>query len=79
MSLDSRWGYEGIRYDVPFNDSSLADTIAVDVTRHIIGSDSLGQTGDLAVCDDTVLVVFDGGVDQHSSEFWSTFGLRYTF
>jgi hypothetical protein len=55
LTTDSRWAYAGIIYDVPFNDSSLAETTQVGIRRHIIGEDSLGQTADLVVCDDTVV------------------------
>lgn len=70
LSIDSRWRYEGIRYTVPFNDSSLADTSSLEISRHIIGMDSLGLIPDLVVSDDTVLFDSSGVVDTTIHRQW---------
>ncbi len=55
LTTDSRWHYQAYRYDIPFNDSSLADTIRQDIVRYVVGPDTLFNLPELVVVDDTVI------------------------
>jgi hypothetical protein len=70
LTMDSRWEYQGIRYTVPFNDSTLADTMSVEVIRHIIGPDSIGNNADLVVCDDSIVVESSDVLDSVIQRRW---------
>lgn len=41
LSDSSRWHYQGIRFLIPFNDTSLADTFSIDLFRNVIGIDTI--------------------------------------
>ncbi len=70
LTTDSRWEYSGIRYDIPFNDSSLADTVTKEIYRQIIGTDSLPGIADLIVCDNMVIIQHDDQVDTIMHRQW---------
>jgi hypothetical protein len=55
LTIDSRWEYEGMYFTVPYNDPSLADTMWFEVSRRIIGLDSLPELGEFYVCDDSTI------------------------
>jgi len=64
LTEGSRWEYNGLWHQVPFNDPSLADTATIEVCRHVIGEDSLSQ---LIVCDDTVITSWPAGGEADTS------------
>ncbi len=70
LTTDSRWEYDAIWHTVPFNDSSLADTVTREIFRHIIGPDSLPGIPDLIVCDDTIITYLEGEVDTFINRQW---------
>ncbi|UCE66838.1 MAG: hypothetical protein JSU85_02170 [Candidatus Zixiibacteriota bacterium] len=70
LTADSRWEYSGLWYKVPFNDSSLADTVRREIYRHIIGTDSLHEFADLVICDDTIITYVFGQVDTFINRQW---------
>ncbi len=70
LTTDSRWEYNVIWYQVPFNEPLLADTVTRDIYRHIIGLDSLPGIADLVVCDDTMITYAFGQVDTFINRQW---------
>lgn len=69
LTIDSRWHYQGYMHNIPFNDSSLADTIRQDVIRYVIGPDTFLNLPELLVVDDTVIsevgIVIDTSIFRH--------------
>lgn len=55
LTEGSRWEYSGLWYTVPIDSSFSADTIDLEIYRHIIGRDTLPGITGLIVCDDTII------------------------
>ncbi|UCC80782.1 MAG: hypothetical protein JSW64_05335 [Candidatus Zixiibacteriota bacterium] len=70
LTTDSRWEYDAMWHTIPFNDSSLTDTVTREIFRHIIGPGSLPGIPDLIVCDDTVITYLEGDVDTFINRQW---------
>lgn len=70
LSEGSRWEYQGILYLVPFNDTSLADTVVKEIYRHIIGPDTALPVQGLVLCDDTVITNVGGLLDTFITSRW---------
>jgi hypothetical protein len=57
LTTGSRWQYSKISYIEPFNNPSYADTDFFAITRDIIGADTLIDTLNLTLVDDTVVAL----------------------
>ncbi len=53
LTTDSRWEYTLNHYDIPFNDSSLADTQTFSIFRYVIGPDTLINSDQTIAVDDS--------------------------
>jgi hypothetical protein len=53
LTTDSRWEYTLNHYDIPFEDSSLADTQTFSILRHVIGPDTLIDSNQTIAVDDS--------------------------
>jgi hypothetical protein len=53
LTTDSRWEYTLNHYDVPYNDSSLADTQTFSICRYVIGPDTLIDSDQTIAVDDS--------------------------
>lgn len=53
LTTDSRWEYTLNHYDIPFDDSSLADTQTFSILRYVIGPDTLIDSNQTIAVDDS--------------------------
>ncbi len=70
LTTDSKWHYQGYIYYIPFNDSSLADTIQLDIIRYVVGPDTLLNLPELVVVDDTVISEIGTVIDTSIFRHW---------
>ena len=70
LTTDTRWHYQAYIYDIPFNDSSLADTIRWDIVRYVVGPDTLLNLPELVVVDDTFIVEVGVVTDTSITRRW---------
>jgi hypothetical protein len=70
LTTGTEWHYNGRLLDIPFNDSSLADTIWQDISRSVLGPDTLFNLTDLVVVDDTVISNFGALADTSIFRNW---------
>lgn len=65
LTTDSRWEYARYYYDMPFNDSALADTDFYSIIRHAVGPDTIIGSDQLIAVDDSIAELYSGIGDPY--------------